>query len=705
MLAHNRSFRTRAKATWKGLTTEPKVAQDSFQTDNTSIAVIGGSIVESSTSAGREYKKESRGKAAMKGLTIDTRLARDSFKAENTGISANTRLSRKGGNADSPRLSEAMMNRNWRNHRGPIEEYLPGKVDPLWSAPPEHSKFLNEAKARPRREDEYEVVDYDRGLERAAYRCRRPEDVVPELIPFTKPDSISADLCLSAPATKMEFSSAEIGTEERSGKYNPSVFQPSIKSVVRLDEMAPIKRAGYEKILNWDEAQRGSLRESSSITIVSLGDPSSSWDAIEFPYAEIRAVKGDKKFEPGLSDVEETIRNQLSTLVEPQSAGLPPAYIRKEYEGKLEERRRAIALAQSTIGTRDYNSGVDSNRGVSGTENVNDTQFNNLLRKLNKLCAPRIRAFTVNDKDDQYRPSYTKELEKDDKGALHSPSGDSGISGLSSGGRKRSSTLNPKAVEFRCPAQDKQSPVTNECALAVSSPTVSKDPVRTSEEPSKPTDPIRLLETRVAELEAQIARQQESKQAKFTRRRSVNGYKTNQALYGAKSYGPMAPGGGVHYPAMNRDIQGPTGYQAAHPLSYRLQPSFAVGEGETHPNPMPVMGNCGLPATMPGLPPNGMPTGVVNQYNPTQAMIPLAGAGALVPTKPASGTSLWVKTMFGPKPVSKPDRPFRPGDGVQAVRQQEYEEYLEHLRATDPNYALSCKQRQARRADRLRQGA
>lgn len=166
----------------------------------------------------------------------------------------------------------------------------------------------------------------------------------------------------------------------------------------------------------------------------------------------------------------------------------------------------------------------------------------------------------------------------------------------------------------------------------------------------------------------------------------------------------MPPVVGAQHPALNGGIQSPGGYQP-HPLL----PGFAMGAGGMYPNPVPVTGQPGLGLPVAGqnglgLPFNGIPTGFADQYNSTHAMIPIPGRGTPAPPKPASGTPLWVKSMFGPKPVSKPDRPFRPGDGVQAVRQQEYEEYLEHLRVTDPNYALNCKQRQARRADRQRLG-
>ncbi|KAI8948335.1 hypothetical protein F4801DRAFT_464998 [Xylaria longipes] len=689
-----KGFRARARDTMKGLTIDTKVGQDSYKAENPNIAVRSRSNSKLAMSSGYE-NNDFRVKPHVKGLALDTKLTQGAYKAENAGICIDTRLARKASNADMPRLSEAMMNRNWRDHRRVPEENSPEMMEPPWSAPPEQPKFSDAVKAKPQRNDEHEVIDYDRGLKRVAYRCRKPEDVKPELIPFMKTENIDPDLCLSAPATKTEFSAAEIGTEERASKYDPSVFQPSIKSVVRLDEMVPTKRAGYEKILNWDEQRpkwnkRGSLCDSSSITTISLIDPSlsSSWETLEFPYAEIRAVNGIKRFETGLSDVEETIRTQLSTLVEPQTAGLPPEYLRKEYEEIREERRKAMVLANSTLGTRGHQGVVNSSKESPSRNGANDTQFNALLGKLNKLCAPRLRAFTLNDKDDAYSPNCANNSENPEKGdPQRSPSGDSGISGLSPRGRKRASTLNPKAVEFRCTMQEKQSPVTNGCDLG---------PAQVSKQTPELTDPIQLLETRVAELEAQLARHQ-PKQVHFSHQGRAKGCKTNQSPYGAKDHGSMVPGGGAYHPAMNKGIQGPPRYQPAHSVPpFKSGVGFAMGAGVVNPAPIPFTGHTGWPQNGPGFPSNGA--------NTTQATIPFQGHGPLVPAQPATGTSLWVKSMFGPKPVSKPDRPFNPGDGTQATRQQEYEEYLEHLRATDPSYAQSCKQRQARRADRQRSG-
>ncbi|KAI1737615.1 hypothetical protein F4680DRAFT_428273 [Xylaria scruposa] len=655
-----KGFRARTRDAMKGLTVDTKVGHDSYKAENSNIAARSRSNSKLSMSNGYENKKDIRVKSSVKTLGPDTKSAQGTY------------------NADMPRLSEAMMNRNWRDHRRVQEGDSPGIESP-WSAPPEQSKFPGKLKARPQRDDEHEIINYDHGLKRVAYRCGKPEDVKPELIPFMKNENVDPDLCLSAPATKTEYSAAELGAEEQSSKYNAIVLQPSIKSVLRIDEMVPTKRAGYERILNWNEQQSkrnkcGSLWTSSSIARASLVDSplSSSWETLEFPYAEIRPVHGIKRFQTGLSDVEETIRNQLSTLVEPQSAGLPPEYLRKQYEEIKEERRKAIVLANSTLGTRGSQGSVNSNKEASGKDAANDAQFNALLGKLNKLCAPRIRAFTLNDKDDAYSANCASPTGKGDP--QRSPSGDSGVGGLSPVGRKRASTLNPEAVEFHSATQEKQSPITNGCDLGVSRQTPQL------------TDPIRQLETRVAELEAQLA-QHQPKQVHFAHQGRGKGCKTNQAPYG-----------GTQHPAMNRGIQGPAVYhQHARSISpYKSGPSFAMGTEGTNQNPTLFPGHAGWHQNGSGFASNGV--------NTTQAMIPFTGPGPFVPAQPASGTSLWVKSMFGPKPVSKPDRPFNPGDGMQAMRQQEYEEYLEHLRATDPTYARSCKQRQARRADRQRVG-
>jgi hypothetical protein len=704
-----------------GLTVDTNLAQKASNK--------GTGMTEPTMATGRENKKGFRAKTLN--LNVDTKLAQEASKTE-------TKPARRAGNAEVPKLSEALMNRNWRNPRRAEEdaENTVTVTDAIWSAPPEQSKFLSDIRAKPQRNDEHEVIDYGRSLERAAYRSRRPDEVKPELVPFTRSENVDAGLCLSAPATKLEFTEAEVGGEERSQRYNPSVFQPSVKSIVRLDELTPAKRAGYEKIINWDEQQH--LQDSVSITTVSPAEISSSgWEMVdlsyaelrerlELPYAEIRAVKGKPKFQTELSGVEEKLRIQLANLVEPQSAGLPPEYLRKEYEARRKERQEAMALVRSSgmngCMLKDRPGSADSNK--SSKEGGKENKFNALLGKLNRLCAPRIRALTLEDKstpDESKTPDNTEQTVSREP---RSPSQDSGISGFSHGGRKRSSTLNPEAEEFRCPLQEKlPEPIEESDAAVTAGALIPASPVATTAdittaEVLASKDPIRLLATRVAELEAQLA-QQQSKKVQPVRQTwtNGNGWQGNH----------MMTRGGTRHQGINRQLYGPTRYEPVPASRGRL--GFVTDAGGLPANHMAIMGSYGLARNGPAVVghPNTMQAmvpyqgnGFVGQANTTQAMVPYQGnrfAGqpnamqAMVPyhgtpatAPPVGGAPWWAKAIFGPKPVSKPDRPFRPGDKTQAQRQQEYEEYLEHLRATDADYALKCKYRQARRAERQRYG-
>ncbi|KAI1810860.1 hypothetical protein GGS20DRAFT_149875 [Poronia punctata] len=670
-------------------------------------------------------------------LKVDTKLAQEVVKGASKANPAKTKPAPKGAHAEVRKPSEAMMNKNWRNHRHDSEhESHEDDANPIWSAPPEKSQFYDQERDKPRRNDENEAVDCNGSLERVAYRCRKPEEVRPELVPFTSSENVDAGLCLSAPATKLEFHEAEIGGDERAEKYHPSIFQSSVKSVVRLDHMEPVKRAGYEKVIEWDEKANlnGRLQESSaSITAMSaVNICNDDWDKVEFPLAEMWQVKGERKFPVGLSGVEQKVRKQLSELVEPQSAGLPPEYLRKHYEELREGRRKAMSIVKSRIEEEPALKELpdDADDAEPEKDSGKDSRLNALLGKLNRLCAPRMRAFTVDGADGANKENINKE---------HSPSGDSGVSGLSPESRKRSSSLNPAAVEFHCPKQ-MQPVAVGGCASTMSGLSASASTIISPAELSASMDPIKLLETRVAELEAQIARQQ-TKQLQLGRQRWADGYDQTPfpAPYVNGQNGYMAGRGVPHIPAINRTICGPSGYT--------VTPTFPVNQQQHQPGYMPGVGRQANPVgpTTPyaygqannglGAAPNAMGAvvgcsamqpmryqgkgfaeqsntahaivprlgpGFFGQSNVPQATAPYQGRGTIAPGGAGSNPS-WVKSVFGPKPVAKPKGPFRPGDTVQALRQQQYEEYLEHLRATDPTYAMKCKQRQARRADRRRQ--
>jgi len=699
------------------------------------------SDVESALPMGPENKKGVRIKGIA--LKVDTKLAQEACNGESTGGAANNaKPPRKATNAETSKLSEAMMTKNWRNPRQ-RSEYNTAVSDPddIWSAPPDKQNFSSETRAKPQRNDENEVIDYERGLKRVVYRCRKPEHVRPELIPFTSTENVDPSLCLSAPATKLEFLDAELGGEERSEKYNPSVFQPAVKTIVRLDQMAPVKRAGYEKIIGWNENAdpNNRLQESSSITAVSKASPDDfDWEKIEFPFAEIRPIKGEQRFPTELNGVEKTLRKQLSELVVPQSAGLPPEYLRKEYQVLRKERQKAIDRLKSRINDgpalKEIPENVDQEEAV--TDSGKDNRLNALLGKLNRLCAPRLRACTI-DNSDNAANAESKDKE-------NSPSGDSGISGLSPKARKRSSSLNPAAVEFRYTTQNQSAGATGCDPTSIPGLSGPATSVVTPAEYYASKDPIKLLETRVAELEAQIARQQSDKM-----------YYGRQKWAGANNNAPYVLGPnskavarGASYHGMNGGFHGVTEYAAPQSLPvHQTRLGRVVGLG-MQAGPIVTTNHHGLTQVQNGM---GFPhrmTPTLTVPTPTQTMVPYQDNGfvgqpntmqqpvacrenyftsqpnmpqASVPYRAcgpplavaaggtgaavgAGGTTGWVKSMFGPKPVAKPKGPFRPGDTTQAMRQQQYEEYLEHLRATDPSYAIKCKQRQARRADRRRLG-
>jgi hypothetical protein len=665
----------------------------------------------------RDSKRTSRVKSL--GLKIDTKKAQDSYK---------TRLSvtQKAVNDEAPKLSEALANRNWRNHDDPVS------MGPMiTSAPATKTKFsIDEVKVKPQRHDEHDTIDYDRDLKRTAYWSKRPGGADVNLIglmgsgggvddddiPAMKYGGFDADLVTSAPATKTEFSKAEIGVDEQSNKYIPSVSYHSTRSMVRLDGMAPTKNAGHEKTIRWGDQQadpngnkNGSfLPDLRSIAAVSPAEMSaSSWEHIELPYAEMRSVNHERKFQRGLSHIEADVAGQLAKLVEPLSAGLPPKYLRAEYEERQKERKEFLA----------HN--VDSGRKTSGTEN----RYIALIGKLQDQ-ATRLRSRTLNDRDHFYGPNSSDDPENTASGdpQQRSASRDSGISGLSSGSRGRSSTLNPQAEEFHFTTQD-QHP--HESDSGISGYPVDREELINTKEVLYSDNPLKLLTTRVAELEAQLARQQSKKEQHGRQNQkwgigngnghgNENGWQANKAPYGPKQNGNGRRG--PHHPAMNRGVQGPTGYQVAQSVPVQPVPTHQAqyGAGGSQVNPMAVVPyQYGITQNGPGFPSNAMTNGFAGQSNALQPIAPLG-----VPAAPASQkagfygaaksvmstTPLWVKNMFGPKPVSKPGRPFRAGDQVQAMRQQQYEEYLEHLRATDPAYAMKCKQRQARRADRSRFG-
>ncbi|KAI0842571.1 hypothetical protein F5Y06DRAFT_130139 [Hypoxylon sp. FL0890] len=162
----------------------------------------------------------------------------------------------------------------------------------------------------------------------------------------------------------------------------------------------------------------------------------------------------------------------------------------------------------------------------------------------------------------------------------------------------------------------------------------------------------------------------------------------NRPGQGGSNYGGTGPNGmgfyganqgGTSYSGSSRNVQAPS--MPAHGLG-PIQPQRPVA-------PIPGPQRPVVPTPGPQYP-----------VAPTPGLQSFAGP----PNSGPLPLHAQAQMAFGPKPVRKPKHPLRPGDRRATQKQQDYEQYLEVRRATDPEFARECRERQARRAERQRAG-
>ncbi|KAI1207307.1 uncharacterized protein F4807DRAFT_462758 [Annulohypoxylon truncatum] len=114
----------------------------------------------------------------------------------------------------------------------------------------------------------------------------------------------------------------------------------------------------------------------------------------------------------------------------------------------------------------------------------------------------------------------------------------------------------------------------------------------------------------------------------------------------------------------------------------------------------PVYGSVGYAPAFPATPAYG-PSGQPNMQFPA---VPSTNPAALAGPVSSGNVPLHQQAQiaFGPKPVTKPRGPPRMNDPNFVKHQQDYEQYLEMKRSSDPEFARQCKDRQARRNERQR---
>ncbi|RYO76621.1 hypothetical protein DL766_003727 [Monosporascus sp. MC13-8B] len=632
--------------------------------------------------------------AKARGLRINTNLPPGVFHSSSTdekvtrksGIfaqvatapAAKQALSTENCKPATPKISEAMLSTDWRKNCRPQNRpptALPKKV--LFSSDDIKPKklYIDTAAAN-------------------IYGMRRYRET-----------HIDPEFIHSAPATKQEYGLACEDEDdpnhhiERGQLINTQEVDP--RHFVHLKGFTRIQSEDLKRIWDQDGQAQGSAptKESSSASpfspfmIVSPVNGVNGFQSMEFPLAEIREVRNSKRFcAKRFEDLDNSINQRLSALEPPRTAGLPIEMLGQEYErdqAKKEEQSRFEALLQKLQ-----------------------------ARRKSATTCPHSRRPSIAD----IKPPYwTKDVEEKDPASQvarrvpvqRRPSHDSAISGISIEDEKKPRSLNPEASEFRIPSS--------------------------KETPAQILSMENFLELshKVESLKAELARE---------KLMNENAILSNiQLALNPQGYLPVSTG----------VAQGPTSsnttqllpdpsvlpqHQTTQPATpqYLAQHPYSIGPLDLtydpagkHSNRTRIMAPPGLPApiqtqqngvgmsqpcmttenvmvsagSQPIYVHNGLAAGPPASTYPTTTGSGLLNSNDInIPHRGIPSTIPAPTYPLGPRPVRKPRGPVRQGDVRQAMQQQEYEMYLEHKRATDPEYAKACKARQQRRAEKQRAG-
>ncbi|KAI0005238.1 hypothetical protein F4779DRAFT_621105 [Xylariaceae sp. FL0662B] len=652
----------------------------------------------------------------------------------------------------APKLSEALKNTDWRNNRRRRDDIAePFAFGCLPTAPPEKLVFADDEGKKPKKK-----LRIDTSVANG-YGVRRYRDtpIDPDLIrsaPATKQEYDDVE----------DESEHECGVEndELDGvetfQVPPSVNE---KPLIRLQAFTPTTRDSFEKILAWgpesEQTTDGSWSSGMSpLTQVTPIDPKdNSYAEVNFPLAAIRAVKNAKRLRiKGWDDIDEDVKKNLAQLEVPRTAGLPVDKLRIEYEKAKDALARKGVLEDPAIqslqleGCRrktDFSSKAAFQREVEADQ----ARFDALLDKLNKSAAPRLRARSIIDIKP---PHWTRDSERQHKdsseGTSEGTSGessqktggssdaqsmprktshDSGVSGVrdDESTKKGATILNPKAAEFNFSSfnpmagnslsANQDQPKHNDI-IYDGLPSAARVPSNSNTDLkamiARMNERMNDLEAELALAKAQASGSQDSVSSaeKNLIQSITNQLHLNPAQNGqVQQQAPTLPGAGHDFVAHKHSASSFGLPQHFHNFSPSFQPAGlpANGAPSVAPQDHPQHTGGGF-LIMPPAAFNPMPG---HYFQPSPLLGLQMGPQAPV-TKPqtenrpaGSGpTPAYMNNPFGPKPVRKPKGPFRAGDMQQAQRQQEYEAYLEYKRATDPDYANQCRQRQARRAERHR---
>ncbi|KAI1416233.1 hypothetical protein F5Y13DRAFT_177796 [Hypoxylon sp. FL1857] len=476
---------------------------------------------------------------------------------------------------------------------------------------------------------------------------------------------------------------------------------------------------------------------------------------LNFPLASVKAIKEPQRFKDrDWNEVPRGVVKNLTKFAVPLTAGLPPDRLRQAYDRS----QRALDTTEDPATEQgDGYEGPDLTPEESKQQFEKDqARFEALIGKLHKSAAHRLRGLAIDIK-----PPHWPEK---GKSRVKESSMDSGVGDLNSEpgmSAKLAPTLNPLASEFHFSSQGVGNPTgqigylpghQKDITLNATSHDVSPSMgSRSTEKQAVTAEDIQTILKSMNELKMEItqlraAPQQPTSLQTLTLQKQLDYMEsladqihqgmhaptqpTQAALeygFGQGAYSGVQPYGSY---APSQQQYGQTS-AVAQPSQYSAYGTYNAGPGYNNGASFNVPGytgpshggatynGAGLNGTGFNGPSHGGPNYNGLGFNVQGSSMPsynLSGPQLQYPVAPILGPQslagppnlgplplhAQAQMAFGPKPVRKPRGPPRPGNLRATQQQQDYEQYLEVRRATDPEFARECKERQARRAGRQR---
>ncbi|OTB09284.1 hypothetical protein M426DRAFT_7297 [Hypoxylon sp. CI-4A] len=638
--------------------------------------------------------------------------------------------------------SEALLNPDWRSNRRP-------------------GGFLGDPTTAGPQETEFQKVGGH------PVKQRPQEDPVAQhSVRRYRTSPVDPDFIHSAPLTKKDhddISDIPVPSDERKSRKSrdSSSMSNLLESIVKLGSLPPDVATQVGDKLDWrsfdlvrqkGESGMDKAQPHDNASVGAMNCEPSDLNVEQetmFPFASVKSIKNSKRFQTqAWNDVDQEFKKAVTRLDMPQTASLPPDYMRRNYETQQFQFNNFLNKLTKSSGNR-----VDIDYDINGESPSRWAKKPKASKQQSKTPSPakanHIESSEEPDdnstgrttSDDVFSLGTLRQGLIDGVRAMHqaeefvaqrnSSDSDAGNSLVkntiaSTTQKKQNGRLNPLASEFQSTNQ-----VTNSQEVIKNSPSPETmylsdssqvDSQATNNQPVTAED-MRLLYAFLADIKNDIAtiKRSESRDTSASQSHHLTqqlntaedmaskitsnpgfdnqsqggqdpsgllpesaalqgaqqngGYFPSQHQFVPQSHTPIMHGGSTP----NRSVSVPHYNESIHngpSAPFHQQLGLATLQAPHLPQPQ------ALPYVLPQVPPPG-PAGFAGPMNP--GLLPLHTQAQM---------------LYGPKPVRKPKGPAYMGDSRFINQQQQYEQYLEIRRSTDPEYARQCKERQNKRAAR-----